>query len=303
MNNEYFSAMSEIHELEELLASIPEENVIDRMSLSARLDNVKKMSAILSKNMEIPTARLTFRGKPVLGTHGILADFGAKSMEKFSEAFTAVLVGLTDDLHNAGPIPDKDKNQLCITGTAIGSFGFEVELPQPEQNNLSSETTLSENAMKKIETLFRLSAEGSDDDVAEIISDLSSRAIKNIYLFLDLLVQNEAWCGLEFGESFFRYEDYEQIKFAAARLKNDNIHEADESYLGAFQGILPAGRAFEFKLSDQEGVIRGKIDHSIEKPESINLNWLYKPTTTKFHVMRVGQGKPRYTLVSLNDIS
>ena len=37
MNDQRLSVVSEIHELEELLGAIPEGNVIERMSLEARL--------------------------------------------------------------------------------------------------------------------------------------------------------------------------------------------------------------------------------------------------------------------------
>jgi hypothetical protein len=104
---------------------------------------------------------------------------------------------------------------------------------------------------------------------------------------------------LEFGDSFFYYAGYEQIKIAANRLKDDNIHEKDESYFGEFQGILPTGRTFEFRVSGQDVVIRGKIDRSIDDPDVLNRYWLHKPIKAEFHAIQVGAGKPRYTLPSL----
>jgi len=41
VNNKYLSIVSEIRELEDLLATIPEGNVIERMSLESRLQSVK----------------------------------------------------------------------------------------------------------------------------------------------------------------------------------------------------------------------------------------------------------------------
>lgn len=184
-----------------------------------------------------------------------------------------------------------------ITGTAIGSFGFEFELPTNEQA-LFPELERTEDAMTKIEALFRLTAEGTDDEVAEVIEEIHPRAVKKVYEFLDVLVQQQAWCGLEFMNRFFRYIDYEQLKISSARLKDDNIKETEASYQGEFQGFLPTGRAFEFKLLDQEGSIRGKVDSSIESPDILNREWLYKPATVRLNVMQVGQGRPPYTLMS-----
>jgi len=301
MNNQYMSVASEIRELQELLATIPEENVIERMSLEARLQTAKQTLTALGHHKEAAKARLTFRGKPVFGSHGISADFGSKAAGAFSDAFAAVAAGLSEGLRHIGPIPNKDKHQLLITGTAIGSFGFEFELPAQPQT-LFPELEKAEEAMRKIETLFRLAAEGSDDDVAEVIEEVHPRAVKKVYEFLELLVQQHAWCGLEFGDRFFRYVDYEQLKTSSARLKDDNIQEFEENYCGEFQGILPTGRTFEFKLTDQEGLIRGKVDASISDPDILNREWLHKPVTIKLNVMQVGQGRPRYILMSVDNI-
>lgn len=131
MTNDYLTIASEIRELENLLAAISEGNVIERMSLESRLESAKAALAGLPQQFA-PKARLTFRGKPVFGSHGIAADFGGKAAGAFSDAFAAVAAGLSEGLRYMGPIPNRDKNQLLITGTAIGSFGFEFELPAAE---------------------------------------------------------------------------------------------------------------------------------------------------------------------------
>lgn len=296
------SISSEIRELDELLSAIPIDNVIERMSMEARLQNAKEALAALPQQKIMPKVRLTFRGRPVLGSHGISADFGSKAAGAFSDAFSAVVAGLTAGLRNIGPIPNKDKNQLLITGTAIGSFGFEFELPA-QPLTLSPEAEKIEEAMNKIQALFRLSAEGSDDEVAEVIEAVHPRAVKKVYEFLDLLVQQQAWCGLEFDDRFFRYANLEKLKLSSHRLRDDNIQEYEEKYQGEIQGVLPAGRTFEFKLSDQASLIRGKIDASIDDPDKLNREWLHKLVTIKLSVMQVGNGRPRFALMSLNDLS
>jgi hypothetical protein len=65
---------------------------------------------------------------------------------------------------------------------------------------------------------------------------------------------------------------------------------------------LPASRTFEFKLSDQDGILKGKVDKAINDPDVLNREWLHTPTTVKLSVMQVGQGKPRYTLMKLDDL-
>ncbi|MBN1981106.1 MAG: hypothetical protein JW795_06220, partial [Chitinivibrionales bacterium] len=68
---DYYSLLSEKNELEKMVARIPAENVIDRMSLESRLDDVK---AELSKHpfpvREPARVKITFNGGPVLDGYG-----------------------------------------------------------------------------------------------------------------------------------------------------------------------------------------------------------------------------------------
>jgi len=148
MVDAYVSLNSEAHELQSLLANIPKDNVIERMSLEARLRSVQSKLEKVDKHAHRQKARLTFRGKPVVDSHGIAADFGAKAANAFSEAFVAVAAGLAENLKHIGPLPNKEKHQLLITGTAIGSFGFEFELP-PQDSELFPELAVPTRPWKR----------------------------------------------------------------------------------------------------------------------------------------------------------
>ncbi len=302
-HDEYFAYISEINELEALIAEIPTGNVFERVSLEARLKAAK--SAISGvKEPAIPMkARLTFRGKPVFRSHGIEADFGSKAAGAFSEAVTAIAVGLSIDLQEKGPIPDKQKNQLLITGTTIGSFGFEFELPKESTDRLAYEQkTYVEKAITMVQELLQLATIGSDDDIAELIDDIHPRGVKKTADFLNFVAQNDAWCALDFKEKLFQFQNLEQLKTSSKRLQENNIHEKSESYTGEFQGILPLSRAFEFKVSDQQTIIKGKIGLDIEDPDSLNRNYLHKRVKVMMSITQVGNGKPRYSLLSLDHV-
>lgn len=301
MSHEHLALASEIKELESILATIPQENVIERMAFSERLDSAKSALERLPVYQPVEKARLTFRGRPVLGSHGITAEFGSKAAGAFSDAFAAVVAGLNESLRYMGPIPDKAKNQLLITGTAIGSFGFEFELPK-QPSELFPETAKTEEALEMMQTLLRVSAEGSDDEVTELVEAIHPRAVKKIAEFLGYLVQQQAWCGLEFKDHFFRYQNIEQLQISAERLQEENIHEHDEEYTGEFQGVLPYSRTFEFKLSDQSGILKGKVDIAVDDPDLLNREWLHKPVSLKLHVIQVGQGRPRFTLPEISAV-
>lgn len=301
MNSEYLALTSEVHELNSILAEIPHEDIIERRAFESRLRSAQEKLDKLPNYSFKKKARLTFRGRPVFGSYGVAADFGSKAAGVFSDAFSAVLAGINESLNYMGPIPDKSKNQLIITGTAIGSFGFEFELPG-QTGDMFPEHKKAEDAIEKLQALMRVSAEGSDDDVTELVEEVHPRAVKKIAEFLGYLVQQQAWCGLEFNDRYFKFSNIDQIRSAADRLQEDNIRERDVEFIGEFVGILPHSRSFEFVLNDRSGVIKGKVDIAIEDPDIINREWLHKPVNLIFRVIQVGQGRPRYTLFDLSVI-
>jgi hypothetical protein len=301
MRHERQTLLSEIKELSSILESIPQENVIERVGFEARLEQVR---IALSGRPLAPApekTRLTFRGAPVLGSEGIAADFGAKASGYFADAFTAIVAGMRDGLRYMGPIPDRARNQLAITGVAVGSFGFEFELPNLDPN-FFSESGGAEEALQTMLALLEKAAHGSDDEVTEAVHAMHPRAVKKIVEFLDYLEKKGAWCGLEFKHQFFRYSDLDQVKFAKERLSEGSIKHTEETYEGSFEGSLPKPRTFQFQPVDNEAPIMGRFDASID-PHAINRDWLAKPVSVRFDVIQVGQGRPRFTLLNLDHIS
>jgi hypothetical protein len=303
MSNDLLALSSEVRELESILRSIPEENVIERSAFEERLESARNL---LPRFLALPQPerlRLTFRGKPVTGSHGIAADFGTKAAGAFADAFAAVVAGLNESLSYMGPIPDKAANQLLITGTAVGSFGFEFELPVVTQRqDLFPVPAKTEEALEIMQTLFDVSASGSDDQVTELVDAIHPRAVKKISEFLSFISQQDAWCGLEFRNNYFRYQNIAQIQHSVERLKEENIHERDETFLGEFQGVLPSSRTFEFKIAQEIHVLKGKLDFAIQDPDVLNREWLHKLVEVRLRVVQVGQGRPKYTLLDINAI-
>jgi len=302
MINERDFLASEVHLLKELLAATPQSRLIERISLQSRLDNVQAELDGLPASAPVQKARLTFRGRPVFGSRGIAADFAGQAATKFADAFTAIAAELGGKLSAAGPIPDKEKNQLRITGTAIGSFGFELELPTIQQQALIPEEASPENTMLKMEALLRLAATGSDDELAEVVEQTHKRAVGKVCEFMQLLAGQEAWCGLEFANRYFCYASHEQLVRSCERLIDENIREGDVDFRGAFQGVLPTGRTFEFQPEGESELIRGRIDRSFAEPDILNRHWLHSPASVTFHFVQVGQGRPRYSLMSLESV-
>lgn len=301
MRHEGLILLSEIKEIEAILASIPEDNVIERIGFETKLEKLRSNFNSMELSIEPEKTRVTFRGAPVFGSHGIAADFGATSVAYFAEAFAAIVASMRDGLQHKGPIPDKERYQLAITGIAVGSFGFEFQLPNLAPD-LFSESGGAEEALEILLTVFEKAADGSDDEVTEALHTLHPRAVRTIVDFLEYIEKKKALCGIEFKGRFFRYSDLGQLKSAKERLKEGNVHHTREKFLGQFQGSLPKPRTFQFQPIEDAPPIMGRFDAAID-PYAINRHWLDRPVTVQFEVVRVGQGHPRFTLLDLADIT
>ena len=82
-HSEHLSLASEVAEIQAILAEIPKDRVLDRMSFEKRLKNAKEALAKVSPRDIPKKARLTFRGNPVLGSYGISAEFASKASSFF----------------------------------------------------------------------------------------------------------------------------------------------------------------------------------------------------------------------------
>jgi hypothetical protein len=292
---EYLHLLGEKTALERMIAETPEEDVIDRASLTARLENVEAALAQAKPDEREPArVRLTFKGRPVIGSQGIFAEFGMKAVNSFAESVAAMAASLTAPLAAMGPIPNRDQHQLLITSTALGSFGFELEEHRMGQLTLGDGSPVAQ-ALDRTQSLLRGTL-GTDDELADSAAEADRRALDKVRAFLETLADNEAVCTLQFGDSIVSFSDVGQVRTSITRLSQDNLREHQEELRGELQGVLPKARVFEFKLEGSVQVIRGKIAPTITDPDALNQN-LHQPATIKVMVTRVGSGRPRYVLI------
>ena len=281
-----------------LLSEIPAEDVLERSSLQARLDDVEEqLASIPPPRRQAARARLTFRGRPVIGHHGIFAEFGAKATNAFADIVAKVAAALSGPLSPMGPVPNRDDSRLLITSTAVGSFGFELEEYRPPGQLDFGNEGVAGQALDVTRNLLQ-STVGTDDELADSAAGTDPRAIEAVRSFLDLLATNEAVCSLESNDKVFRFSDVGEVRRAVERLGRDNLVEERQRLSGEFQGVLPKGRTFEFKLADSGDVVRGKVGTGIADPDVIN-RYLHQATLIDVLATRVGNGRPRYVLNSL----
>ena len=294
--DDYQHLLAEREQLCRILENIPEDDVIDRMSVQARLE---KVETTLTKNQlvqrEPARVKLTFRGKPVVGTYGIFADFGASAVSKFIDAVAGVAASFSAPLAASGPIPNRVKNQLLITSTAVGSFGFELEEHLEAQLPLVDGPTEVGLALEQTQALLQGTL-GSDDELADTAADVDPRAIGLVRSFLEILTTNDATCSLESGGRSFRFSDLGQVRRSFERLSQDNLQEQSQVLEGEFQGVLPKRRIFEFILAGQTEIITGKVGPVIQDAALLN-SLLGQPVRVKVMTTSVGNGRPRYLLL------
>ena len=292
--DEYRHLLAQRSSLQRMLVGIPAGDVLDRGSVEARLLEVQQQLDAVPPDTRAPArARLTFRGRPVVGSHGIFAEFGLAATRAFTEAVTTMAASLARPLASSGPIPDRDQNQLLITSTAMGSFGFELEEYRDGPILFDDDCAVAK-ALEQTQELLEGTA-GSDDELTDAAAGVDPRVISRIREFLEALATNDAVCALEFGEKVFRFQDVGQVRCGLARLAQDNLHEDQESFTGEFQGVLPKRRTFEFKIAGEDTVITGKIGPGISDPDTLNQH-LHETTNIAVAATRVGNGRPRYVL-------
>lgn len=294
-HDEYLHLLGEKAALERMVAETPEDDVLDRASLTARLNTVAALIAEARPEERDPArVRLTFKGRPVIGSHGIFAEFGMKAVNGFAEAVTWIAASLNGPLAAMGPVPNREQHQLLITRTALGSFGFELEEYRTGQLSLDDSSAMAQ-ALDRTQLLLRGTL-GTDDELAESAADADRRALDKVRAFLQVLVDNEAVCTVQLGESLVSFRDVGEVRTSLARLSQENLREEQAQLRGELQGVLPKARAFEFKLAATGQIIRGKVAPAIADPDVLN-RVLHQLVDIKVTVTRVGSGRPRYLLL------
>ena len=283
--------------LQRMLADTPTTARLTRMSQEARLHTVEaQLAALPADERVLARAKLTFDGVPVIRSHGIFADFGMKAVSSFTDAVASIAASLTTPLAAMGRIPNRDQNQLLITSTAVGSFGFELEEYRAEQLALEEVSPVA-TALERTQALLQ-STLGNDDELADIASETDPRALDKVRTFLKVLADNSAVCALQYGGSGVRFTDVGQVSRSLARLAADNLHESEEQLRGEFVGVLPNSRSFEFRLASDGQIIRGKVAPCVQNVDAIN-DHLHSAVQIDVTRTQVGNGRPRYLLTQM----
>lgn len=295
---EYDSLVSEIELVKSLIAMAPAQNVFEKCSLTSRLHVLEKQVDSIEPGVAADKITISFQGRPVQGTHGINTNFAAKAISLFDEMVRSVSADDAENLQERGRLPGQDADGMYITGVVLGSFGFVIELPK--EPNLGDGLSHTETAVDRVREILRLAAEGSDDQIADVLEYRHPRVLKKVSAYLDYLADKDATFSITYKTGTYRYRSVHDVKMAADRLRDDNVIEEIVTLTGSFQGSLPDSRAFEFEYDEQ--ILKGKIGRGFANPRVINERYLLKMAKVTFHTYKIGQGHTRYILEQAEDI-
>ena len=290
--HEHRFLLSQQATLKKLLSETDESEVIVRMSLNVRLREVEEqLESYDGYSPRVVNARLTFRGKPTMGSRAIRADFGLDATRAFVDAVAKVGRGWGGSDADYG---------LLVTATARGSFGFEVE-DATQMPPLMGESTPVERAMEHVRDILRATT-GTDDQLIDAIEDTDDGALNALHGFLKIVGDGDAMCALELQGDEFSFVSADQVQRSAGRLDQKNISVEDVDLNGRLQGIMPKGRRAEFVVEETGEVITARVQAPVAE-SLLTAEMLGKPLSISARARRVGSSRPTYVITGYDTAS
>ena len=305
--HDYRFLLSERTTLNRILAQIPESDLLGRMSLNDRLQEVEaELEDYDGYSPYLVNAILTFRGPPVAGSHGIEADFGLNAAKGFVKSVGLVGAGFHGSLPQRGRPSRIDNYRLMITGTAVGSYGFQLESAS-QQPTLEGAVSPVEAAILLVKNILQASM-GTDEELSDAIDGIDTRALKGMSDFLKTVADNTAVCSLALGSEVFSFHDVGQVRRSQRRLSKDYIREENVTVTGRFIGFFPhrpraqfeiMGVDSDFWVTETGRVVTARVEPSVTDATDIN-DILKQDMRIEARIRRVGSGRPTYAIIRLH---
>lgn len=294
--------------LDSLLATAPASDVLGRIGLEARREEVRRRFDELAEVAERRArVALYFGGEPVIGSMGIEAGFGSNALGTFQDLLSKVW-GTAEGGQVAamGPIKDKEASQLHITHLVHGSFGFLLEELDEEGEPLF-ETPLNKAAARAVEYIASLAGE-DEARYAALIEIINPRVFQSLKGFLGHVYRAKATLRLVEGERDERL-NRDAVERAWHRVDESDVDEDRVEVEGRLLGVIPVRGRFEFEPDGAQKIITGKVGEQFTQSylERINTEQFagrrWKAVFTRRVVTRVGRPPAEaYTLVELDEI-
>ena len=270
-----------------LLAQLGDNDVLTRLSLEERLEELRERAAELDLVEDQPTASaaLFFGGRPVIGARAINSEFGGSAVVKFQDLVAKVMAQDAGRLGQRGIVANRGASTLHITNIVRGSFGFLLEELQEQQQMVESPLKTAVDHATRLLDAF---GEPGDEQFQAAVEAVDQRVLGTAREFFDLMRQEGATLRVVAGERD-RSFGAEAVARAAERATATTIDDEEVTLKGNLGGVLPDAHQFEFRANDAQTAIRGKVDRAITTAElfGFNRDLVGVQTTASFQVRRV----------------
>lgn len=245
---------------------------------------------------------LFFGGRPVVGSHGIKAAFGAQAVGKFqklvSQRYAAAETG---PLASRGRVPMSEDTQLLVTDVVRGSFGFVLQGSQPADSDAVLRQVVDEVA----DTLSRMAA--ADDALFdEASAGVDNRQLGALKEFFKLLDDEGASLRVVEGERDFELTT-QAVQRARQRAEALVIEDRLETLQGEIIGWAEYALRFEMRLHTDNSVVVGMmLREAMQRLLEEGINPLHSHVSARVKVreVRLRNRAPRktFTLQSIERI-
>lgn len=294
--------IAELASIESLLAGLADEDVMTKMSLEDRRDELRRIiEEFLEFEEGTASAALFFGGAPVAGQLGVESEFAGNAVTRFQDLVSKLLVDEIGQLGQRGPVPNKAASTMHITNIVRGSFGFLMQEIESQGELVDTALTKAVDQATELLTAFGDRDEGTFQNVAESVD---GRILATAGDFFKLLNESGATFRLVasgrdavFGMS--------AVQLGAQRAETTTTTESEEQLAGQLHGVLPESHMVEFRNAIGD-VLRGRVDRSISSEQLMqwNLTLLNQPANGRFRIRRVFKDgevvREAYTLLELN---
>lgn len=221
---------AELAAINDLLGQLSEEDVMARMGLEERREELKALILTAEDEYEKATASatLSFGGKPVAGMRGIESKFATSAVSTFQDLVAMMMAQKSGTLSRRGPVANREYSALYITRLARGSIGFVLEEMRPRANLIDAPLTEAVNEATQLLEAFGASDE---EHFQEWLEATDQRVLGSAEKFFNLLRRNGATLRLLTDDSDITF-GVQAVRRAAERAKSTTTKTQNRTVLG-----------------------------------------------------------------------
>lgn len=266
------SLQAQLSTLEGTLDRIPPSDRINRMSVEQDIKRIRnelyklKDESFSKDPSEDTFLSLAFSGDPVIAQRGIDIEFAGKIIQGIQGLVSSIVASRQGSNANKGPIKDREKSTLHITGIVRGSFGFVIEPIARQMDMFEAETSRALNSAAQM--LVSISDPFVDLDNDPVLADASDRVLENLSKMIDHLSTSNATLSLS-TPSISHVIAEREISISRKKLDVTQVEEKIVKKVGILNGILPESHRFELNVDGE--IITGPVARMI--PTSNLQDW------------------------------